>query len=279
MNPSTIWDDQPTTAVPSSETAARWLKRGTRVSLGPGTVIEHVPDTSSRVKLLDTVELPLGVDTMVYATTTAMAILNQNITFDLAQEAHGRANEEDFVLPKVLYNVPRYTIIRVLEAAAGSTWDGPVDGEAPSPSPPDEEPPPESPPPAPTPPAKANWVPWIVAGSVALVVVGAVAVVIARGGRRRMRGMGSHGGRGKVLLTKAQALRLLDWHGGQGTATYALGSSSFAGHGVDIGTAEAVLSDLSSLASDGRHVSAREQASLRSLYTAVQHAISKAGAP
>ena len=47
-----------------------------------------------------------------------------------------------------------------------------------------------------------------------------------------------------VKLTKMQASRLLDWHGGQGSAVYALGSSSHSGHGVPIAVARAAIMEL-----------------------------------
>ncbi len=47
-----------------------------------------------------------------------------------------------------------------------------------------------------------------------------------------------------VKLTKAQALRLLDWHGGQGSAVYSLGSSSYGGHYVPIAVARKAVAEL-----------------------------------
>jgi len=47
-----------------------------------------------------------------------------------------------------------------------------------------------------------------------------------------------------VKLTKAQALRLLDWHGGGGSAVYALGSSSFGGYAVSLSIARKAIKEL-----------------------------------
>ncbi len=47
-----------------------------------------------------------------------------------------------------------------------------------------------------------------------------------------------------VKLTKAQALKLLDWHGGGGSAVYSLGSSSIGGHYVSMATAKRAVSEL-----------------------------------
>ncbi len=58
-----------------------------------------------------------------------------------------------------------------------------------------------------------------------------------------------------VVLTKHQALKLLDWHGGQGSALYALGSSSYAGfgqpgHPVTIELAENAIRELREVLSE-----------------------------
>ena len=55
---------------------------------------------------------------------------------------------------------------------------------------------------------------------------------------------------GQVKLPRAQALRLLDWHGGEETAVYALGSSSFAGHKVPMFVAENALRELKAAQND-----------------------------
>ncbi|KKK66117.1 hypothetical protein LCGC14_2967320 [marine sediment metagenome] len=47
-----------------------------------------------------------------------------------------------------------------------------------------------------------------------------------------------------VKLTKAQALKLLDWHGGGGSAVYALGSSSFSGNTVPLSVASDAIKEL-----------------------------------
>lgn len=50
--------------------------------------------------------------------------------------------------------------------------------------------------------------------------------------------------KGECRLSKSEALKLLDWHGGQGTGAYALGSSSFAGRCVPVKYAEWALDEL-----------------------------------
>ena len=47
-----------------------------------------------------------------------------------------------------------------------------------------------------------------------------------------------------VKLTKTQALRLLDWHGGQWSAVYSLGSSSLGGHYVPVSVAKKAVAEL-----------------------------------
>jgi hypothetical protein len=47
-----------------------------------------------------------------------------------------------------------------------------------------------------------------------------------------------------VCLTRNQGLRLLDWHGGQGSALYAVGSSAFAGRCVPASTARRAAREL-----------------------------------
>lgn len=47
-----------------------------------------------------------------------------------------------------------------------------------------------------------------------------------------------------IKLTKAQALRLLDWHGGQGSAVYSLGSSSYGSHYVTVAVARKAVAEL-----------------------------------
>ncbi len=47
-----------------------------------------------------------------------------------------------------------------------------------------------------------------------------------------------------VCLTKRQGLRLLDWHGGQKSALYAVGSNAFAGRCVSKDLARLAASEL-----------------------------------
>ncbi len=59
--------------------------------------------------------------------------------------------------------------------------------------------------------------------------------------------------KGECRLSKSEALKLLDWHGGQWSGAYALGSSSFAGRCVPVKYAERALDELrDALRSPGR---------------------------
>lgn len=62
-----------------------------------------------------------------------------------------------------------------------------------------------------------------------------------------------------VCLTRKQGLRLLDWHGGQGSALYAVGSSAFSGRCVSTDTARRATRELR-IAMYGQPARARKQA-------------------
>lgn len=76
-----------------------------------------------------------------------------------------------------------------------------------------------------------------------------------------------------IKLTKRQALKLLDWHGGQGTSAYALGSSSFAGRCSTVETARDVMDDLRTIRSSER--SARNRRQLTYLIGAIWKRVTK----
>ncbi len=277
-----VWmEDTDVAEPPPAERQIAWLKKGSVIELHAMTLLEHVPSTSEKLFLVDRLEVSLPSDLAVFSGDTSTVLLNGTLTFQLATDARGFAAGEQFWLRKVWYAVPRYTPVKVVEAAAGSTWQGREMGpDVPEETTAAEEP--EQPvPAAPAPPAatsSSSWTPWIVAAAVALAGIAGVTAWAAtrKPGRRSTRGLGAATKPGCVLLTKSQALKLLDWHGGGGTSTYALGSSSFAGHCVDVSVAEDALFELQQFASD-RYVRPKDLVGIEAMFEAIKHAIRKAG--
>ncbi len=85
-----------------------------------------------------------------------------------------------------------------------------------------------------------------------------------------------------MRVTRRQAMRLYDWHGGQGTGVYALASNSDTGRCVPLDVGQRALKELV-LAQWGLRLEHRrrgryqERKQLSSLIAAVKRAVARAG--